>query len=263
MKFIATAIEAAKEAGRLQIQALGKAHHIEYKGAANIVTEVDKQCEAIIVNRLRKEFPSHDILAEEGSDKNTNSDWRWIIDPLDGTVNYSHGYPLFAVSIALEHKGEVIAGVVFEPNRDELFSAEKGGGAFLNGRRISVSRTTELQNSLLDTGFAYNVHLGEKNNNLDHFADFLLKAQAVRRDGAAASDLCYVAAGRFDGFWELYLKSWDIAAGQLIIKEAGGKVSSFDGSPLDIYGKEIIASNGLIHEQMVKVLCQNKQKTKL
>lgn len=260
MKYMETAIEAAKEAGRLQLQALGKAHHIEYKGAANIVTEVDKQSEAVIINRIRKEFPCHDTLAEEGSDKKTNSEWLWIIDPLDGTVNYSHGYPLFAVSIALQYKGEVIAGVVFEPNRNELFTAEKGGGAFLNGRRISVSKTAELQNSLLDTGFAYNVHLGEKNNNLNHFSDFLLKAQAVRRDGAAASDLCYVAAGRFDGFWELYLQPWDIAAGQLIITEAGGRVSAFDGSPLDIYGKEIVASNGLVHEQMLKVLCQNRQK---
>jgi len=256
MRYLDIAIELARESGRIQLEDLSKNHDIQYKGVINIVTEVDKKCETLITERLQKEFPKHDILAEEDSGRRIKSDYRWIIDPLDGTVNYAHGYPLFATSIALEYKGEVILGVVFEPNRNELFVAEKGCGATLNDRRIKVSETSELQKALLDTGFAYNIREGEKENNIKHFVNFLLKVQAVRRDGAAASDLCYVACGRFDGFWELYLKPWDIAAGQAIIKEAGGKVSTFNGDNLDIYGKEILVSNGKIHKQMINVLCQ-------
>ena len=258
MRTLDTAIDLAREAGRIQLENLGKVHQVEYKGVTDIVTEVDKKCEELIINRLQLEFPNHDILAEEGGGRRLKSDYRWIVDPLDGTVNYTHGYPLFAVSIALEHKGKVILGVVYEPNRDELFVAEDGGGATLNGQRISVSKTTDLQKALLDTGFAYNIHEGEKENNVVHFVDFLLKARAIRRDGVAASDLCYVACGRFDGFWELYLRPWDIAAGALIVKEAGGIVSSFDGSRFDIYDKEILASNPHIHKQMVEILCRKK-----
>jgi myo-inositol-1(or 4)-monophosphatase len=231
---------------------LGKAHEINHKGVANIVTEIDKKCEEAIISRIRKEFPTHAILAEESGRKDSSSEYRWIIDPLDGTVNYAHGYPLFCVSIALEKNGEVVLGVIYEPNRDELFVAEKGGGATCNGKKISVSRTAELKNALLDTGFAYNIHEGEREDNLDNFARFIRKTRAIRRDGAAGADLCYVACGRFDGFWELYLAPWDIAAGQLIVTEAGGRVSKFDGSALDIYGPEILATNGRIHEEMVR-----------
>ena len=252
------AIELAKEAGRIQMEEFGKVHKIEYKGKVNIVTDVDKRCESLIVDRIQKDFAGDDIFSEEGGGERRDSEWRWIIDPLDGTVNFTHGYPLFATSIAVEHKGEVVAAVVFEPNRGELFVAEKGSGATLNGRRINISKTDKLVKSLLDTGFAYNVQEGEKNNNLVHFANFLLKTRGIRRDGAAASDLCYVACGRFDGFWELYLKPWDIAAGQLVVSEAGGRVSSFDGSPLDIYGIEILASNGLIHKEMMEILKEGK-----
>lgn len=256
MEPIYLAIELAKEAGHIQLKAMGAAHHIEYKGkgVANIVTEVDKKCEELIFGRIHKEYPSHEFLGEEGGLLKTKSEYKWIVDPLDGTVNYAHGYPLFATSIALEYKNEIILGVVYEPNRDELFAAQKGAGATLNGRRIRVSKTVELRKALLDTGFAYNVHEGEQRNNVNNFVNFLFKARAIRRDGVAASDLCYVACGRFDGFWELYLRPWDIAAGQLIVTEAGGRVSSFNGSPLDVYGNEILATNGALHEQMIEVL---------
>lgn len=260
MKHLETAIEIAREVGQIQLEGLGKIHQVEYKGKANIVTEIDKKCEKHIFDRLMKAFPTHDVLAEEGNNKKSASDYKWIIDPLDGTVNYAHSYPLFSVSIALEYKNEVILGVVYEPNRKELYTAEKGSGSTLNGRRIKVSEESKLERSLLDTGFAYNIHEGEVENNVSHFVNFLLKARAIRRDGCASSDLCNVACGRFDGFWELYLSPWDIAAGQLIITEAGGKVSSFNGSPLDIYGKEILVSNGKIHDQMIEVLKEGKNK---
>ncbi len=263
MKYLDIAIELAREMGQIQLDGLGRVHHVEYKGATNIVTEIDKKCERLFIDRIQKEFPSHEILGEEGGQVKsmieTKDGYCWIVDPLDGTVNYAHNYPLFAVSIALEYKKDIVFGVVFEPNRNELFVAERGSGATLNDRRIKVSNTTDLRKALLDTGFAYNIHEGEKRNNLNNFEKFLFESRAIRRDGAAASDLCYVACGRFDGFWELFLKPWDIAAGQLIIKEAGGRVSSFDGSPLDLYGTEILASNGKIHEQMMEVLCQKKQ----
>lgn len=260
MKFLDIAIEVARESGRIQMESLGKAMDIRIKIATDIVTEVDKRCEKMITDRLHREFPTHDMLAEEGSGRrDVSSEYRWIIDPLDGTMNFSKGYPLFATSIALEHKGEVVLGVVYEPNHDELFVAEKGGGASCNGNRIKVSNTTELEKALLDTGFAYNTDKSEQLNNAGHFVDFLSHAGSLRRDGAAAVDLCYVACGRFDGFWELYLKPWDVAAGQLIVKEAGGAVTAFDGSPLDIYGTEILASNGLIHARMMDILCRNRE----
>lgn len=254
MGYLDIAIEAAKESGKIQLKYLNNVHHVEYKIGTDIVTEVDKKCETAIIARLKKEFHDHDILAEEGGGRRTRSKWRWIIDPLDGTLNFSKGYPLFATSIALEHKGDIVLGVIYEPNHDEIFIAEKGSGAVCNGRRIKVSETKELRNSLLDTGFAYNKKREEQLQNAGHFVEFLKVAAALRRDGAAAVDLCYVACGRFDGFWELYLKPWDVAAGQLIVKEAGGRVTSFNGSPLDIYGTEILASNGKIHGQMIRVL---------
>ncbi|PIR17111.1 MAG: inositol monophosphatase [Deltaproteobacteria bacterium CG11_big_fil_rev_8_21_14_0_20_49_13] len=258
MSHLDIAIELAKEAGAIQHDNLGKMHDIEYKIETDIVTDIDKKCEKLIVTRLQKEFPGHDIMAEEGTGNRLKSDYRWIIDPLDGTLNYAHGYPLFAVSIALEYKGYVVLGVAYESNHDELFVAEKGSGSTLNGRRIKVSETKELRKALLDTGFAYNKSRDEQKNNAVHFLNFLDRAASIRRDGAAVTDLCSVACGRFDGFWELYLKPWDIAAGQLIVKEAGGSVTMFNGGPLDIYGIEILASNGRLHKEMVNVLCLKK-----
>ncbi len=256
MQPIDIAIELAKESGRIQMRDFAGARDIQYKIETDIVTDVDKKCEELIVSRLQKEFPKHDIMAEEGSGKRLKSEWRWIVDPLDGTLNYAHGYPLFATSIALEHKGEVVLGVIYDPNRDELFAAEKGGGATLNGRRIKVSATSELRKALLDTGFAYNKSRKEQDDNLTHFVNFLTEVSSIRRDGSAAADFCSVACGRFDGFWELYLKAWDVAAGQLLVKEAGGRVSMFNGDPFDIYKMEVVASNGLLHDRMVKVLCK-------
>lgn len=259
--YLDVAIEAAREAGALQRERLGEAHKIEFKGELNPVTEVDRACEERITKKIQSAFPSHDILAEEGGGKRRDSEFKWIIDPLDGTVNYTHGYPLFCVSIALEKNGKIVLGVVYEPNRDELFCAEEGGGATLNGGKIHVSKTAELGKSLLCTGFAYNVKKTARNN-LSHFRQMILSAQAVRRDGVAAVDLCYVACGRFDGFWELNLFPWDVAAGALMVTEAGGALSEFSGRPFSVYAKEIVASNGRIHSEMTTTLISSEKKKK-
>lgn len=252
-EFLQSAEEACRIAGKLQLEGLKRAKRIEFKGSINLVTDVDKACEQAIVELLQGRFPDHDILAEEGSGRRKDSEYKWVIDPLDGTTNYAHGYRLWAVSIALEYRGEIVVAAVHEPNHDEMFLAEKGAGATLNGERIRVSETAELGHAMLTTGFAYNVREA-KNNNLDNFENFLMRARAIRRDGVAAIDLCYVADGRFDGFWELNLFPWDVAAGFLMIQEAGGRVSDFRGNPFDIYSKEILASNGRLHEAMVEVL---------
>lgn len=252
-EFLQSAEEACRIAGKLQLEGLKRAKRIEFKGSINLVTDVDKACELAIVELLQGRFPDHDILAEEGSGRRKDSEYKWVIDPLDGTTNYAHGYRLWAVSIALEYKGEIVLAAVHEPNHGEMFLAEKGAGATLNGERIRVSETAELDHAMLTTGFAYNVREA-KNNNLDNFENFLMRARAIRRDGVAAIDLCYVADGRFDGFWELNLFPWDVAAGFLMIQEAGGRVSDFRGNPFDIYSKEILASNGRLHEAMVEVL---------
>ncbi len=252
-EFTEIAAQACRFAGQLQLEGLKRARQIEFKGSINLVTDVDKACEKEIVDLLQGKFPDHDILAEEGSGRRKDSEYKWVIDPLDGTTNYAHGYRLFCISIALERRGEIVVGAVYEPNRDEMFLAEKGSGAALNGERIRVSEVGDLNHAMLATGFAYNVR-ETKNNNLDHFENFLMKAQAIRRDGVAAIDLCYVADGRYDGFWELNLFPWDVAAGLLMIQEAGGKVTDFRGRPFDIYAKEICASNGKLHEAMVAVL---------
>lgn len=251
--YLVIAQEAALAAGQLQLENLGKIHQIEFKGDINLVTEVDKACEKIIQQKIQGAFPEHDFLAEEGGGDRKHSDYKWIVDPLDGTTNFAHGYPLFCVSIALEYKGEIIVGVVFDPNRNELFSAQKGQGATLNGNRISVSKISSVNAALLSTGFAYNVRTA-KETNINHFTNMLMKAQAVRRDGVAAVDLCYVACGRYDGFWELNLFPWDVAAGKLILEEAGGKVSLFSGGSFSVYDKEILCSNGQIHAEMSSIL---------
>ncbi len=248
------AIEAAREAGKLLKQSVGKIKTIEQKGGhdRNLVTEVDKKSEEIIVQIIKKRYPNHEILAEERGSQG-KSKTKWIIDPLDGTTNFTHSLPVFCVSIGVEHEGEMVCGVIYDPNFDEMFSAEKGKGAFLNGKRIHVSQTPTLNKSLLVTGFPYNI-VENPNNAVERFVNFLMKAQAVRRMGSAAIDLAYVACGRYDGFWEVALNPWDMAAGVLLVEEAGGKVTMFDGRPLDIYGTEILASNGVIHGAMQEVL---------
>jgi myo-inositol-1(or 4)-monophosphatase len=254
MDYLNLAIDLAKKAGKLQMERLESEHTIELKGSINLVTEVDKASEKLIIDGIKEKFPDHNILAEESGTTKTESDFWWIIDPLDGTTNYAHQFPFFCVSIGLEKAGELIAGVIYDPNRDELFAAERGKGATLNGKPIHVSKATTLKESLLATGFAYNIHEGEQLDNMDNFEAFVKTARAVRRPGAAALDLAYVACGRMDGFWELFLNPWDVAAGALIIQEAGGKVTSFDGSKFNVRGDETLASNGLIHEEMMKVL---------
>lgn len=250
------AIEAAKEAGKFLKKNLGKVKRIDLKSGQerNLVTEIDKKSEELIVSIIKKHYPNHDILAEEsGAKHGIKSDYRWIIDPLDGTTNFTHGLPIFCVSIGLEKQGDLILGVIYDPNFDELFTAEKGRGAFLNGRRLRVSTTKELKDSLLVTGFPYNI-TENPDHCVEHFVNFLMSAQAVRRMGSAALDLAYVAAGRYDGFWEVNLNPWDMAAGVLLVKEAGGEITNFKGIEIDIHGKQIVASNRLIHQEMLEVL---------
>lgn len=247
------AIETAKRAGALLRENVGKVGRIEFKGAVDIVTEVDRKSEDLIMDAIGKAFPGHGILTEESPEVKQDSPYKWIIDPLDGTTNYSHGFPFFCVSIGFEEAGEVTFGAVYDPMLDELFTAEKGVGAALNGKKITVSSIDDLGRSLLATGFPYDLR-ASKENNLDFFSKFSLKAQAIRRAGSAALDLCYIAAGRFDGYWEMKLRPWDVAAGALIVGEAGGRVTDFSGGPFSIYGRECLASNGLLHEDMTRIL---------
>ncbi len=252
-EFLAVASDAARHAGKILRENINGTREIFYKGDINLATEMDTRSERAIVETLRAAFPGHGIIAEEETSMRNESGYLWIIDPLDGTTNYAHGYPCFSVSIALEHNGEIITGVVYDPMRDELFAARKGMGATLNGRKIRVTGVDTLIKSLLATGFPYDRKISEKNN-LDYFHDLLMASQEVRRDGSAALDLCYVASGRFDGFWELKLKPWDVAAGSLIVTEAGGAVSDFSGSRFSIHAEEILASNGRIHHHMLEIL---------
>jgi len=258
------AIQTARDAGRVLAERFGRALEITNKSELDLVTESDLASERLIIDRIKSHYPRHAILAEESGasepvDREKESDWRWIIDPLDGTTNYAHGYPCFCVSIGLEHKGRMEIGVVYDPMRDEMFTAERGQGAALNGLRIHVSRTPSLASALVCTGFPYDVR--QRSQFARHFSNFIMSAQGVRRDGAAALDLVYVAAGRFDGFWEEGLKPWDVAAGALIIEEAGGRISNYFGEPLNIYSPPVVASNGLVHDEMMRVLNALKQTT--
>jgi myo-inositol-1(or 4)-monophosphatase len=247
------ALEAAEKAGRILRKGLQGKIEISYKGDLNLVTNIDTASEKAIVALIARHFPSHQIMAEEGHGQKDPSPFRWIVDPLDGTTNYAHAFPFFCVSIALEIKGRVALGVIYDPIRKERFFAEKGKGAFLNGKPISVSPVKKLSKSLLVTGFAYDIRT-DPSNNFNHFVNLSMNAQAVRRTGSAALDLCYVAAGRLDGFWELKLKPWDTAAGSLILEEAGGKVTDFSGKPYSIYDSEILATNRGIHKEMSRIL---------
>jgi len=255
------AIEASKKAGALLQDYARSGFRIEHKNPINLVTDADHAAERCVIEHLRTQFPSHGFLAEEqGRVDHSPSPYLWIIDPLDGTTNFAHGYPAYCVSIGLEYHGRCILGVIFDPSRDELFTAVEKGGAHLNGNPIHVSGTTTLGASLLVTGFAYDIR-DTPRNNLDHFAKFALKAQGLRRTGSAALDLCYVAAGRFDGFWEVRLNPWDMAAGSVIAQEAGGRLTDFRGNPLSIYEQELVASNGHIHQAMLTVLHDNPAST--
>lgn len=247
------AINAAREAGKIIAEKYGRGVQIHNKGTIDLVTEADLAAEKIIIECISSYYPRHAILAEESGKSAHDNEYKWLIDPLDGTTNFAHSYPCFCVSIALEHKGVLKIGVVYDPLRDELFAAEHGEGATLNNKKIRVSETDTIERSLLCTGFPYNIR--ERGAAyVEPFINFLMKAQAVRRDGSAALDLAYVACGRFDGFWEGGLNPWDMAAGILLIEEAGGRVSSFNGSQYDIYNPPIVASNGLIHDVMIGVL---------
>lgn len=242
----------ARDAGLVLMEKLGRAR-VTHKGAIDLITEADLASEKLIVERIRNAYPKHEILAEEsGLSTHASSEHRWIIDPLDGTTNYAHGYPCFSVSIALEINREVVLGIVYDPTRDEMFAAEKGRGATLNNRAIRVSATRELDKSLLVTGFPYDVRT--RPDFAREFILFMQHAQAVRRDGSAALDLAYTACGRFDGFWEEGLKAWDCAAGLLLVEEAGGRITKYDGSPIDIYTPPFLATNGFIHDEMMRVL---------
>jgi myo-inositol-1(or 4)-monophosphatase len=252
-RYEAVGTAVAREAGKLLMDRFRGHLNVSHKGIINIVTDVDVATEKLIVSRLLEAFPTHHILAEESHSETKYGSHIWIIDPLDGTTNYAHGFPFFSVSIGLEVEGEIVFGAIYNPVISELFIARRGQGAYCNGNPIHVSNTTSLDESLLATGFPYDIRTG-KNTNLDYFGEFAVKAQAIRRAGSAALDLAYVASGYFDGFWELKLHPWDCAAGTLLIREAGGLVTNFLGEPGSIYQQECVASNGLIHEDMLTVL---------
>jgi myo-inositol-1(or 4)-monophosphatase len=257
--YLPTAIHAAREAGVVLLHHLGDLREIEVKDDQqfNLVTEADRNAERRIVDILLAAFPEHGILGEEGGAHNTAASQRWIIDPLDGTTNYTHAFPIFSISIALESEGQLVAGVIYDPVRDEMFHAGRGGGAFLNDKRIHVSDTSRIEKAMLVTGFPYNIR---ENPDFcyERFIGFLKEAQAIRRLGSAALDCAYVAAGRLDGFWEVALQPWDKAAGHLLIEEAGGRVSDFAGGGHDIYKPPFLGSNGRIHEDMLRVLEEAK-----
>ena len=244
----------AREAGALLMEKFRQRIGFTYKGDADLVTAADKASEKLITERISQQFPSHDLFGEEGTRTNKGSEYRWYIDPLDGTTNFAHGFPVFAVSLGIELRGERIAGVVYDPTRDELFAAEKGSGAFLNGERIHVSTVQKLAETLTGTGFPS--HKRHKNPNIYFYHVITLRTHGVRRAGSAALDLASVASGRLDAFWEFNLNPWDTAAGTVLVEEAGGKISRFDGSRWLLDSKETLATNALVHEDIIKLMAQ-------
>ena len=252
-RHLAVATEAVLRAGRIQKERYGRGVAVEHKGEIDLVTEVDRACELAILETIRSRYPDHDIVTEETDLARTGSRHVWFVDPLDGTTNFAHAYPMFCASVALAVDGEIVAGAVFDPVRDELFSAERGSGAHLNGRRLKVTTARELIESLLITGFPYDLHQ-KLDERLRRFNRVMGLARAVRRDGSAALDLCYVAAGRADGFWEEILKPWDMHAGRLIVEEAGGRATRLDGTPLGLGPDGVVATNGRIQDALVGAL---------
>ncbi|MBS3741674.1 MAG: inositol monophosphatase [Candidatus Cloacimonetes bacterium] len=252
-KYFDIAQKAAKAAGKIIKNNFHKKKNVSYKGRIDLVTDIDKRAEDAIIQILKNNFPDHNILTEESDfARDDRSEYCWVIDPLDGTTNYVHEFPFVNVSVALQKSKESIVGVVFNPILDEFFYAIKGRGSYKNEQRLVVSQSTELKKSVLATGFPYEMK-GERNN-LDNFNKIIKECRGVRRPGAAALDLCYVAAGIFDGFWEMELHPWDTAAGILIVEEAGGKIAKFDGAEFSIFDKEIVATNGKIHEKLINIL---------
>ncbi len=252
--YLDLAVKLARDAGAIQLEHLGRIKHVKFKGVANIVTEVDLECERMIIDGIGRKFPRHGVLGEEmGQSVASDIGYQWIIDPLDGTTNYSHSYPKFCVSIGLVFEGRVQVGVVYDPVMDELFHAARGRGAFLNGKPIRVSETDKLADSLLATGFSYD--RGERlDRSFKLHGTILPEAMSIRCDGSAALDLCYVACGRYDGFWELSLNVWDIAAGTLIIEEAGGAWSDLTGRPMDLDNPEFLCTNGSIRQELLELI---------
>jgi myo-inositol-1(or 4)-monophosphatase len=255
--FLATAVEAVVKAGEIQMAYVDTGFRVDKKGAIDLVTDADVAVEVMFRQMIAERFPDHAVLAEEmssgGVADNPDASHCWVFDPIDGTTNYAHGLPVFCASLALEVDSQVEVSAIYDPCREELFVAERGGGAFLNGEPLRVSGTDRLVDSILVTGFPYDVH-----QRIDEvvglFGAYIGRARAVRRLGSAALDLCWVAAGRMDGFWEQGLKPWDMAAGALIVEEAGGRVSRFDGSPFASWRQQILASNGRVHDEMVAVI---------
>ena len=250
-----TAIQAARLGGAILQDYAKKGFTVHSKGETiNLVTEADLHSEKSIIESIRTTFPEHQILGEEqGLQDIPQHPIKWIIDPLDGTVNFAHGFPMYNVSIGVEYQGTCVIGVIYDPTRDELFLGQQGRGATLNGTPIHVSATPTLVKALLVTGFAYDIHTAT-DNNLKEFSAFAIRAGGMRRTGTAAIDLCYIACGRLDGFWELQLKPWDTAAGKVIVEEAGGKITDYAGKPYSIYGSTVLATNGHIHSEMIEVL---------
>lgn len=254
--YLATAIEAVVRAGDAQVARLGSQLRVDKKGAIDLVTEMDVEIERAFRAMIAERFPSHVVLGEEfeaTGDREAASRYCWVFDPIDGTTNYAHGLPIFCASLALEIDGTLAVGAVYDPNRRELFTAEKGHGAWLNGAPLHVSTSAALIDSLLVTGFHYDIHK-DPSELIGLFGEFISRARAVRRLGSAALDLCYVAAGRFDAFWEHRLQPWDVAAGALIVQEAGGRVTAVDGAPFGSRAGSVLASNGLIHPAMVETI---------
>jgi myo-inositol-1(or 4)-monophosphatase len=252
--YLATACEIVLRAGGIQRVGQAEGFRVDKKGARDLVTEVDLACERMCRDLLGERFPGHDVLAEEeGGPSGPRASHRWVFDPLDGTTNFAHGLPVYCASLALEVEGEAVVGAIYDPTRHDLFTAERGGGAYLNGRRLQVSETGTLLDGLLVTGFPYDLQR-DREELIAIFSAFLGRARAVRRLGSAALDLCYVAAGRFDGFWERRLWPWDVAAGALLVTEAGGRVGLMDGGPYDLTAGQILATNGRVHVEMLAVI---------
>jgi len=247
--YLDTSVEIAREAGGLLSKYFERRVAFELKGEHDLVTEADRASEKLVVERLRSHFPSHSIVAEEGGGHTGSSEFCWYVDPLDGTTNFAHGFPMYNVTMALEQAGELVAGVIFDPEHNEMFTAERGSGAYLNNRRIRVSKVARLEDTLVATGFpSRKRHL---NVNIHFYYQLAMRTQGVRRAGSSALDLAYVASGRLDGFWEFGLNPWDMAAGILLINEAGGKCSDMKGGPVNLRGPHLLADNGLFHDEIL------------